>query len=218
MLSTSILLDPIARRNQWNLLRHGFDCQFDLCILRSRLCRRLDLRDPALVRSSEAADEYTHQADGHFCSCIGFDVSTPCSCPGAHYRFNFTHKPDPSASIATIVRIPYVSTMGNTADFLYATTDVAIWSCAESGLSIAASSFATLKPLFKTFMSRSRLFGGTTVPLSQNKWPQRTNTRPSKGCYIRSRSGDDSMETGRAHDSTTNITKTFEVNVRHYRE
>jgi len=32
-----------------------------------------------------------------------------------------------SASTATIVRFPYVSTLSNKADFLYATVDVAIW-------------------------------------------------------------------------------------------
>ncbi|KAI7684286.1 hypothetical protein KC319_g54 [Hortaea werneckii] len=44
-----------------------------------------------------------------------------------------------SASIATIARIPYVHTLANQADFLFATVDVAIWSCCEEGLAITAS-------------------------------------------------------------------------------
>jgi len=68
-----------------------------------------------------------------------------------------------SASAATIVRIPYVSTLKNQADFLYATVDVAIWSCAETGLGIAACSIATLRPLFRVFLGRQHLMGGTST-------------------------------------------------------
>jgi hypothetical protein len=53
------------------------------------------------------------------------------------------------ASTATIVRIPYLSSLSNMADFLYATTDVAIWSACETGLCIVAASGATLRPLFR---------------------------------------------------------------------
>lgn len=51
--------------------------------------------------------------------------------------------------MATIARIPYIHNLMDKHDFLYSTTDVAIWSCCETGLSIVASSVATLKPLFK---------------------------------------------------------------------
>jgi hypothetical protein len=59
------------------------------------------------------------------------------------------------ASTATIIRIPYVHTLGNEADFLYATTDVAIWSCVETGVGITAACLATLRPLFRTWLSSS---------------------------------------------------------------
>ena len=88
-----------------------------------------------------------------------------------------------SASTATIIRIPYVSSLANQADFLYATTDVAIWSCCETGIGIAASSIATLRPLFRTFFSRSKLFGGTTSRQGSSGWPSAAG--PSGG-YIRS--------------------------------
>lgn len=61
------------------------------------------------------------------------------------------------ASTATIIRIPYVHTLGNLEDFLYATTDVAIWSCVETGLGITAASLATLRPLFRTWLANSSL-------------------------------------------------------------
>lgn len=69
------------------------------------------------------------------------------------------------ASTATIIRIPYVKDLANQADFLYATTDVALWSTAETGIGITASCCATLRPLFRTFFSRNHLMGDTT---SQN--------------------------------------------------
>ncbi|KAK5164637.1 uncharacterized protein LTR77_009843 [Saxophila tyrrhenica] len=56
------------------------------------------------------------------------------------------------ASAATIARIPYISTMKDTDDFLYATTDVALWSCCETGLGITACCCATLRPLFRTWL------------------------------------------------------------------
>lgn len=97
----------------------------------------------------------------------------------------------PSASTATIVRMPYVKDLGNQADFLFATTDVAIWSTAETGIGIAASAIATLRPLARSFLARSKLFGGSTTPhagggSSANPWPASSN-----GGYIRNRTAED---------------------------
>jgi hypothetical protein len=89
------------------------------------------------------------------------------------------------ASVATIIRIPYVKDLANQADFLYATTDVAIWSTAETGIGLAACSFATLRPLFRSFFLRSKLLGGSSTrgKSSSNPWP--SSGRPG---YIRSES------------------------------
>ncbi|KUJ17169.1 uncharacterized protein LY89DRAFT_73041 [Mollisia scopiformis] len=89
------------------------------------------------------------------------------------------------ASVATIIRIPYVKDLANAADFLYATTDVAIWSTAETGIGIAACSFATIRPLFRNFFLRSRLLGGSSSRgnSKSNPWP--SSGRPG---YIRSES------------------------------
>ena len=64
------------------------------------------------------------------------------------------------ASTATIIRIPYVHTMGDVDDFLYATTDVAIWSCVETGIGITTACLATLRPLLRTWLERTG-FGST---------------------------------------------------------
>ncbi|KAJ3495580.1 hypothetical protein NLG97_g3292 [Lecanicillium saksenae] len=50
------------------------------------------------------------------------------------------------ASIAVLVKVAYFKTFYDP-DFLYATTDIAIWSTIEMGLAITAASFSTLRPL-----------------------------------------------------------------------
>lgn len=67
------------------------------------------------------------------------------------------------ASIATIIRIPYVHTLADEADFLYATTDVAIWSCSETGLAITAACGAVLRPLFRELLASSRHVGSRAL-------------------------------------------------------
>ncbi|KAG9251862.1 uncharacterized protein F5Z01DRAFT_253947 [Emericellopsis atlantica] len=52
------------------------------------------------------------------------------------------------ASAAVVVRFPYVMKFKDP-DFLWATVDIAIWSCTEQGLAITAGSLATLRPLLR---------------------------------------------------------------------
>ena len=66
-----------------------------------------------------------------------------------------------SGSVATIVRIPYIYQLALTDDFLYANTDVAIWSTVEPGLGITAGAMACLRPLFQKFLSGSRFFASS---------------------------------------------------------
>lgn len=58
------------------------------------------------------------------------------------------------ASLAVIVRIPFVKTFRDP-DFLYATVDIAVWSCIENGLGISAASLATLRPLLRQIRGNS---------------------------------------------------------------
>ncbi|PWY69079.1 hypothetical protein BO70DRAFT_382623 [Aspergillus heteromorphus CBS 117.55] len=78
------------------------------------------------------------------------------------------------ASIAVIVRIPYINTL-HSKDFLYATTPIAVWSNIETGLGIFAGSLATLRPLL-------RQFHPSTGPGYPSPWPS------SRGGGKRSRS------------------------------
>ncbi|KAG0651037.1 hypothetical protein D0Z07_2499 [Hyphodiscus hymeniophilus] len=59
------------------------------------------------------------------------------------------------AGVATMIRIPYIKVLALTDDFLFATTDVAIWSTVEPGLGIVAAGAVTLRPLFRTFYALS---------------------------------------------------------------
>ncbi|TEY75041.1 hypothetical protein BOTCAL_0066g00180 [Botryotinia calthae] len=53
------------------------------------------------------------------------------------------------ASTATIIRIPTVSSILVTEDFLFKSTPLAVWSTVEPGISIFAASLATLRPLLR---------------------------------------------------------------------
>ena len=57
-------------------------------------------------------------------------------------------------STGTVVRMFYIHTLMDGPDFLYATTDVAIWSTVEPGIGITAGSIACLRPLFRTWLWR----------------------------------------------------------------
>ncbi|KAF2994343.1 hypothetical protein E8E13_000097 [Curvularia kusanoi] len=82
-------------------------------------------------------------------------------------------------STATVVRMFYIHTLTNGPDFLYATTDVAIWSTVEPGIGIAASSIATLRPLVRHCMWRIGLKSspGRTTSYYENSKEQKKKDR-----------------------------------------
>ncbi|KZL87213.1 integral membrane protein [Colletotrichum incanum] len=55
-----------------------------------------------------------------------------------------------SAGIIMIIRIPYIKVLEISADFLYQTVDVALWSLLEPSIGIIAGCIATLRPLLDT--------------------------------------------------------------------
>ncbi|KAK1965657.1 hypothetical protein LY78DRAFT_579965 [Colletotrichum sublineola] len=62
------------------------------------------------------------------------------------------------AGIIMIIRIPYIKVLEISADFLYQTVDVALWSLLEPSIGIIAGCMATLRPLLNTcgMVMRSR--------------------------------------------------------------
>lgn len=87
------------------------------------------------------------------------------------------------ASSATIVRFPYLNSLTDIDDFLYATSDVAIWSSVETGIGITAAAVATLRPLLRTFFGSSSSAPGHGT--SARQW-HRTGSQPHKSHYMRS--------------------------------
>ena len=77
--------------------------------------------------------------------------------------------------------------MNDKADFLYATMDVAIWSCAETAIGIIASSAATFRPLFKKFLDKSRYAEGSHPLKAGSTWHQASHMKHG---YVRSTSPD----------------------------
>ncbi|PVI02353.1 hypothetical protein DM02DRAFT_308604 [Periconia macrospinosa] len=67
------------------------------------------------------------------------------------------------ASSAVVARLPYMLNIANP-DFLWATSDIAIWSTVEQGLAITAGSLATIRPLFSIFLFK---IGLTSYPTKQ---------------------------------------------------
>ncbi|CAG8293813.1 unnamed protein product [Penicillium olsonii] len=72
------------------------------------------------------------------------------------------------ASAAVIIRIPFLHDYKDT-DFLYATSNISIWSNVEASLGIAAGSLVTLKPLFRWFRDPSSAGGSRSRSRSKSK-------------------------------------------------
>jgi hypothetical protein len=60
-----------------------------------------------------------------------------------------TGPPAPSASIASIVRLPYAINVLDNPEYLYNSEPMCAWSTVEIGIGLTASSLATLTPLFR---------------------------------------------------------------------
>ncbi|KAH6647117.1 hypothetical protein BKA67DRAFT_639150 [Truncatella angustata] len=82
------------------------------------------------------------------------------------------------ASSATIVRFPYLYSLTDINDFLYSTSDVAIWSTVETGLGITAAGVATLRPLLKSWFGGGSSARGNGT--SARQW-HRTGSRNPTG-------------------------------------
>ncbi|KAF2092256.1 hypothetical protein K490DRAFT_61696 [Saccharata proteae CBS 121410] len=84
-------------------------------------------------------------------------------------------------STATLVRIPSIKGLRATHDFLYTSSDIAIWSTIEPGIGITAACIATLRPLLKHLLYRTGLSSDERT--NTNPWPSNGQTRTG---YVRS--------------------------------
>lgn len=83
-----------------------------------------------------------------------------------------------SGSVASIIRLRYISDLVSQ-DFLFDATDVAIWSTVEPGMGITAASLATLRPLFRSFLTSTRFFASWYTSSGS------LSSRPSRASYAR---------------------------------
>jgi len=92
------------------------------------------------------------------------------------------------ASAAPLIRIPYTTTLSHSEDFLWSTTDVAIWSYVEPGVGLVVISLVALRPLFNSLFKGLSIYGTAentrTKQLGSNGGP-RASTRPSTRPSIR---------------------------------
>ncbi|KAF3031873.1 hypothetical protein E8E12_001414 [Didymella heteroderae] len=107
-------------------------------------------------------------------------------------------------STATIVRMFYIHTLTNGPDFLYATTDVAVWSTVEPGIGITASSIATLRPLVRHWLW---WMGFASAPGHSNTYQYSISEqkRKDRRGYRRSLSPSDLVPTQRGGITSTEI-------------
>jgi hypothetical protein len=99
-------------------------------------------------------------------------------------------------STGTIVRMFYIDTLMDGSDFLYATTDVALWSTIEPGIGITAGSIACLRPLFRVWLWRLGLAGPPREGRSRTYYPSNSAKKPKdRRGYRRSLSPSDLVPT-----------------------
>lgn len=83
--------------------------------------------------------------------------------------------------VSTLVRLPYLILLNDPANFLAATTPIAIWGLVELGLGLIAASVVTLKPLFKIWYTGKNPYGssiGNTYGSRQSKVREFVEIKP----------------------------------------
>jgi hypothetical protein len=99
-------------------------------------------------------------------------------------------------STGTVVRMFYLHTLMDGPDFLYATTDVALWSTVEPGIGITAGSIACLRPLFRIWLWRLGLAGPPREHRSRTSYRYNSSQRQKdRRGYRRSLSPSDLVPT-----------------------
>ncbi|KAK1586145.1 uncharacterized protein LY79DRAFT_240866 [Colletotrichum navitas] len=86
--------------------------------------------------------------------------------------------------VATIIQSVYIPTLLDGDDFLWSTTDLALWSTVEPGIGITAASIATLRPLWQLLGNRP--VSGPQTPRSV-AWREHFQAKPG---YVRSDGSD----------------------------
>ncbi|RDL36920.1 Uncharacterized protein BP5553_06272 [Venustampulla echinocandica] len=144
--------------------------------------------DPAIIsRTAYVYSVVSCWSDWTFCILPAFMVWNVQMNPRTKASVLLVFALGAVASTMTIVRFPYLNTLQDKADFLYATTNVGILTTSEMGVGIVTSAAATLRPLFRRFLERSQP-GSSSVELSR-PW----QSGRMRAGYVRNRDGDPSL-------------------------
>ncbi|KAK7180128.1 hypothetical protein DPSP01_012291 [Paraphaeosphaeria sporulosa] len=115
------------------------------------------------------------------------------------------------ASAAVVARVPYMKQF-RSKDFLWETTDIAIWSTVEQGLAITAGSLAAVRPLFQMILTKLGLTTQrSTVPLTPYGYGNRSGShafrerRPSAAKDLDLYTLSAEAESGTVRDNSTDL-------------
>ena len=93
------------------------------------------------------------------------------------------------ASYAALVRMPYIENF-KSADFLYGTVDISLWSTVEVGVSVIAANLATLRPLIqhsidsvRSLSSRLRGKSSESLFINEHSLPESRNLSDDKSKF-----------------------------------
>ncbi|KAI3399330.1 hypothetical protein diail_7285 [Diaporthe ilicicola] len=82
------------------------------------------------------------------------------------------------ASVATLIRLKFLSDLTDTTDILFAGTDAMVWTLVEPGVAIVASSLVTIRPLLR----KMRLKGFESTERSRGLWFKGQSGSGAMGC------------------------------------
>ncbi|KAI0125778.1 integral membrane protein [Xylariales sp. AK1849] len=113
------------------------------------------------------------------------------------------------AGAALIVRIPYVKKIAISADFLFETIDIAIWSVIEPSLGIMAGCIAAIRPLFKNFgfgLNRTKRYdsGQPGFGLQRRRFPSNMKKLDDASLGVQPNSSPSQMELRQSENNSAN--------------
>jgi hypothetical protein len=117
---------------------------------------------------------------------VGFILSLAAtSVYSSNHLLKYTRLTVDSGVICSLLRFRYVDGLTDTQDFFWASVNISIWSTIECGASIIAGCLATLRPLIKRIISKTRVTTTLGSCVKQVSRSFRSNERSSSSTIPR---------------------------------